>query len=477
MDKGNIKNPNWQTTKRERFSYYVYFTGQNSIYTLVTMFLTTYLLFSGVDPAKSAAVLLVVKLWDAINDAVFGVVFDKIKFKSGRKYIPWLRISSALIPIATVLMFAIPIGSSEAVKLAWFAVAYILWDTAYTLCDVPIFGIVTALTECVDERTGILSYKSIWAGIGAGIAYLLGTVLVSENVGLSFWVVALIIGIIAAATMIPIGFVAKERIKPVEEEQFTIKRMFKYLGHNKYLLIYFIGFLFYGGFGTASALTLFASYYLFNSSMFALLVMALSVVPALICALIVPKLIRKFDKMKIYLVCTLVTILFSVVIYLVGYGNRWVFIALSIIRSIPSAVIGVMMFMFTPDCAEYGKYVTGIEAKGITFAIQTFAAKLTAAIAGAMGLFVLGLFGWQEVEAESFKDLQILGIVQPDSAIGGLWFTYALLPAIGCAIAFIIWCFYKLRDKDVQVMADCNSGLISREDADELLKGRYGIRR
>ena len=40
---------------------------------------------------------------------------------------------------------------------------------------------------------------------------------------------------------------------------------------------------------------------------------------------------------------------------------------------------------------------------------------------------------------------------------------------IGMVIAFIIWCFYRLRDKEVQIMADANSGKIEREEALRLL--------
>ena len=66
-------------------SYYLYFLGQNIIYSMVVTFLTTYLLFQGVDPVKSATVMLIVKIWDAVNDAIFGCIFDKVKFKSNVK--------------------------------------------------------------------------------------------------------------------------------------------------------------------------------------------------------------------------------------------------------------------------------------------------------------------------------------------------------------------------------------------------------
>ena len=166
----------WATEPVERLSYYSYFAGQNMIYTLFNVCLTTYLLFLGVDPIKSAAVMLAVKIWDAVNDTLFGVIFDAVKFKSGKKYLPWIRVSTILIPITTILTFMIPSGSSQAVKLGWFAVAYMLWDTAYTLCDVPIFGILTSMSQSIDERNTIQSYKSIATYIGVGITSTLTTV-------------------------------------------------------------------------------------------------------------------------------------------------------------------------------------------------------------------------------------------------------------------------------------------------------------
>ena len=147
----------WTTEPGERISSYSYFAGQNMIYTLFNVCLTTYLLFLGIDPIKSATVMLIVKVWDAVNDTLFGVIFDSIKFKSGKKYIPWIRVSTILIPIATILTFIIPSNASEGVKLGWFAIAYILWDTAYTLCDVPIFGVLTSMSQSVDERNSIQS--------------------------------------------------------------------------------------------------------------------------------------------------------------------------------------------------------------------------------------------------------------------------------------------------------------------------------
>ena len=469
----------WTTEPVERMSYYSYFAGQNMIYTLFNVCLTTYLLFLGIDPIKSATVMLIVKVWDAVNDTLFGVIFDSIRFKSGKKYLPWIRISTILIPIATVLTFIIPSGSSQAVKLGWFAVAYILWDTAYTLCDVPIFGVLTSMSQSVDERNSIQSYKSIATYAGVGITSTLSTVLISEKVGMNYGMIAAIICVIAFGLMSPASFKLKERFHAEAEETFTIRRMFSYLIKNKYLLIYYVGIFFYSSLQIGNAFTLYVSYYLFNSALFSLVVGAVGTIPQLLIALLLPKIIRRFDKMKVNRICLLLYVILSVITWAVGYGNVVVYIILFTIRSVPLAVVALEMFMFTPDCAEYGRFKSGTEAKGITFAVQTFMAKLTGSISGALGLFILGLksVGWQMVEVGSFQELEQSGVTQTPHALNMLWLIFMLIPAIGGLLAFIAWSFYDLKDKDVQVMIDCNTGKITREEALSRMSKTYDIKK
>ncbi len=472
-----VTREDWSTEPVERASYYSYFAGQNMIYTLFNVCLTTYLLFLGIDPIKSASIILIVKVWDAVNDTLFGAIFDLIKFKSGKKYLPWIKISTILIPLATILTFVIPSNSSETVKLVWFAVAYILWDTAYTLCDVPIFGILTSMSQSIDERNTIQSYKSIATYAGVGITSTLTTVLISEKVGMNYGMITVIISVVAFALMSPASFKLKERFHAESEETFTIRKMFSYLIRNKYLLIYYVGLFFYSALSIGNAFTLYVSYYLFNSALFSLLVGAIGTIPQLIISLLLPKIIRKFDKMKVNQICLLVYVVLSFIMWLIGYGNVVVYIILFTIRSIPLAVISLEMCMFTPDCAEYGRFKTGTEAKGITFAVQTFMAKLTSSISGALGLFILGLesVGWKVVEVGSFQELEQSGVTQTQHALDMLWLIFMLIPAIGGAIAFIIWLFYDLKDKDVQIMTDCNTGKITREQALSMLSKKYDI--
>ncbi|MBO5976556.1 MAG: MFS transporter [Oscillospiraceae bacterium] len=465
--------PGWRTAKKERTAYGSYFLGQNMIYTFPFMFLTTYLLMSGISPIKTAGILALLKVWDAVNDALFGGLIDGVRFKKG-KFIPWLRISLPIILIATLALFHIPGSFSENGKLIWFAVAYLIWDTSYTLCDVPIFGLITTMTDNQDERTSLMTTGRIYANIGVIIAMICGYVLPTEMVGLSFSATSIIIVVLALVCMLFICATGKEHtVKAAQtEESFSLRRMFSYLIHNKFLLIYYLGMLLYSGLNTAASVLQFACFYLFNSAMVATLVGALSFAPAVVISFIMPKMLKRFDKYKLFMVGAVAYAVLSVIAYFVG-PILIPQIIIIVLRGVALGIMSVLQFMFTPDCAEYGQYKTGIEAKGITFAVQTFTQKLNSAISAALGVAVLGIFGWVSVEAENFAQLQALNVTQTPQALDALWAVFALIPAIGGVAAVVVWSLYRLSSADAALMAKYNNGEITKEECDRALSRKY----
>ena len=469
------QKPRYMTTFSERVSYWTYFVGQNIYYNITAAFISTYLAMQGINLAKVAIVLLIVKIWDAVNDPIFGYIFDKIKFKNGQKSLPWLRIATGLIPVVTIVLFAIPSGFSELGKLIWFGAAYVAWDMVYTLTDVPAYAMLNTMTDDLAERNTLLSVNRVFSGAGVLLYGVVLPLLVSEKVGFSATMAIAIMSIFSAITMIPLCVNCKERnYKPQdEEESFTMRQMFRYLGKNKYLLTYYGGYMATDALKTSAAVLLFVSFYLFGNSLYSIVLNVLNMVPGVFAAMAMPSLLKKFDKFKLLFWCNIVNIVLGLVIYFTGYANQTLFLILTCIRTVPLSIVGILAFMFTPDCAEYGQYKSGISAKGITFAIQTFSVKLTGAVSSALALFLLGCFSWITVEAESFEELATLGISQSAVALNGLWIVYALVPVIGMIISTFFYLGYKLNDKDVQIMAKCNAGEITREEAEAQLSRTY----
>lgn len=468
----NKKHFGWRLNRKERSSYYFYFFGQNVFYWLVTSFLATYMTLMGVSPLYSAGIILGVKVWDAVNDVLFGFIFDKVKFKHLKgKFMPWIRISIGLIPITTVLMFANQAAFSETMKLVWMAIFYVCWDTAYTLCDTPVFAMVNTMTDNFEERTTLVSYSRIASSIGGFIPGTIGAFLISEKVGLSFFNMALIVSIVGFLAMIPLVIFGKEYNLETtnKEENFSLKAMFKYLFQNKYLLLYFLFSFLHGALNTSGALSMLVSFYLFNNALFTTIIGLITGIPAIILNFFVPKIIKKVDKKKLLIISQFIYVILTFITYFCGYNNQLLFLILVGLKTIPGSLVGVLLFMFLPDCAEYGKFKSGIDAKGITFAIQTFNSKLTAAVSSWLALFVVGLFGYIAVEASDFGALKELfeagKASQTPLALSGLWITYTLIPAIGDALSIIPFIFYKLKDKDVKIIMEANENKITHEEA------------
>jgi Na+/melibiose symporter-like transporter len=264
--------------------------------------------------------------------------------------------------------------------------------------------------------------------------------------------------------MIPLCFLGKERITVrTEDPDVSFKDMFRFLTHNKYMFIYFGSFILARAFDVTGPLNMyFARYNLGDEKLLTLFAVVGSGV-GLVVALLIPALCKRVDKFYLFWWATVASIVLTIISYFVGYRSLTPLLIFAGLGGIPGGVLAIVMFMFTPDCVEYGVYKTGVNASGIAFALQTFSAKLLAAIAAALAALSLAFIGFVSGE----------GAAQLDGFPDKLWFIYKVLPTIGNLIALPLLYQYKLRDKDVQVMARYNSGQATREEADAALGGRY----
>ncbi len=448
-------------TGLEKSSYGLYFLGQNIFYMLIYMYMNTYFTDVGISAVAVAGIALVVKVWDAVNDPIFGGLVDKVKFKKG-KFVPWLKISLVGIPLSTVLMFAIPTGVSPVVKIIWASVAYILWDTAYTICDVPIFGLVTTLTSVQQERTVL---NAIGRVCGMTAAMLVMVIIPTFRSMLGGWTSTVImLSVVGAITMLPICFTAKERVAPpVNENEVGLKEMFTYLKSNKFLVIYYAAFMISGTLNVGSSWGLYISRFCLENEAISSVTGLLAIVPSIVLGMIIPSLTRKVDKFKLYYAGVAATLVLTLARFLVGYHNLTTYLIITVVSAIPTGLTATLMYMFTPDCAEYGRYKTGIAAPGITFATQTFFVKLQSALVVAVSSLVLASIGFVEGE----------GAVQAAGFADKLWNCSIIFPAVGILISLIVLRAYKLNDHDVELMAKANSGEITREEAEAQMINKY----
>lgn len=459
---GKTKQKTGQVTGLEKSIYGLYFFGQNIFYMLLYLYMNTYFTDVGISAATVAAVALVVKVWDAINDPIFGGILDRIKFKKG-KFLPWLRISLIGIPLSTILIFSIPSGASPVVKVIWAVVGYMLWDTAYTICDVPIMGLVTTLTDDVNERVSINAIGRV-CGLIASIAIAIIIPIFRNALG-GWTSTVVMLSVVAAITMLPICLTAKERnLRKVEDQpDVSLKEMVTYLKGNKYLLIISATLLLTQVFNVAGVWSIYIARYCVGNEAVASISTMMGILPAVIFGMIVPALVKKVDKFKLYYLSIALSMVAIVSKFFIDYTNVTQFAIISFISAVPAGLTTILQTMFAPDCSEYGYYKSGIYAPGITFSIQTFTAKLQSALVTALGSVLLVFLGFVEGE----------GAAQAADFGRKLWNTSIIAPLIGLALALVVMRFYKLNDHDVQLMSKVNVGEMSREDAQAQMINKY----
>ncbi len=450
----------WVTTRIERFTYALYFIGQLIFNTIVASFTLVYLLNAGINEVVAGSILLLPKIWDAVNDTLFGVLVDRIRLKSGR-FLPWIRLAAIGMPLSTIFFFSLPNGLPQTAQVAWVIVGYILWDTFYTICDTPIYALSTCITNNLDERTSMLSATRITGGIGGMAAAIAIPMLYGANgANLGWSKTAIVISIVGAACMLPVGFCAKERFHGENEQQISLGEMLRGIGQNRNLLaIISVRFLFCLTYSVEVLNAIFCQYVLGDETFASVLTMCISL-PTLVLAAFTPALCRRFDKVHLYAFFMAVFAVFSVGLYFVGYSNTPALLGLTILRGIGYGSFSVLSFMFVPDCVEYSQYATGHRSEGLSFALQTFTIKVNNTLFSTVGAFIIAALGFSAANVTE----------QGKSAV---WFAITLFSALGTAAAlFVLFRFYRLRDRDVVDITACNNGQISRKECEERMTRR-----
>jgi probable glucitol transport protein GutA len=297
------------------------------------------------------------------------------------------------------------------------------------------------MSEHTYERDVLMSYGRL----AAAVAAITSAVFMSIK-GATNWSIAVgIYCVLAFLTMFPLQFTAKERLQYQHTVDITFGNLFRFLFRNKYLLLYYLGYLAIGCTNTLQTMAVyFANSNLGNESMVTV-IMGTTILPIIVMAPFLPKLIQRFGKKPLTMFSCIAVILLCVLQYVVGYDNLPIFLAIAALRVIFMQLPLMIYGMFTADCIEYGAYKTGQRTEGIAFSVQTLVTKLSGAICSTLCLQTLYYFGYVEQAA-----------TQSAHTLQGIWILMSLVPMFGYAIMFVVMCFYKLDETMVEEMMKAN---------------------
>lgn len=455
------KKTGWQTQKRERMAYCLFFLGQNILWGFAG-YVETFLTDIGIAAATAAVILLVPKLWDAVNDVLFGYLVDRHTFKNGLKFLPWVRVGTAALGITTVALFAIPASLEEPVKVVWFLTAYVLFDLCYTVQDAPAFALTTVMTANVQERSAIIAGGKLWSMVGGVVATLLVPLL---RPVLGWFAACAVFTAVSIVLMIPLLFSARERQGAQAENDPDLREMLRYLKNNRYLVVALAALVILGVASLEQKMAIYMGRICLERENMATLVSGGAAVSVILVSALVPVLSKRWDKFQVLCAGLAFTVVMNIAAFFAGYDNLAVALVMTMLKCSGLGFWSVVIYMLVADTVEYGTYKTGTRAAGITFSLQCFAAKLKNGLISTVVLLSLSAVGFVEGE----------NAIQPPGVADGVWALFCLVPAAGFGLALLLLLkFYKLRTHHVQTMSRFNNGQIGREEAEALLAEEFG---
>lgn len=341
--------------------------------------------------ASVSLVLSVLRIADALNDPITGLVIDNIHTKWG-KFKPAILVGGVLSVVFYLILFG-NIGTGTAYVI-FFAVAYILWDISYGINDIAYWTLLPALTQDQKQREKYGAFARICANIGMYII-MVGWQPITKALGntqRSWMLVACAVSVIYLGFLcFPIFGVKEKHIVGGEnEEKVTLKDMWHALVKNDQLMWTTLAMgLFMVGYCTTTGFATYYMQYIFgNIDLYAVLA-AVCGVAQLVALMIFPLFSKRFNRHQLYTGATALVIAGYALFFFAEHSL--VLIAVSaVIIFIGQAFIQLLMLMFLADTIEYGQWKLGRRTESITFSIQPLVNKIGGALStGLISLSVI----------------------------------------------------------------------------------------
>lgn len=469
-------NPNDKDSlqPKEAIAYAVTGFGQNFICTIIGSYLTIFMtdallfgsvaeggIFGAINGATAVAILMLgVRIFDALNDPIMGSIVDKTRTKWGkcRPYLKWMALPIAAMTIACFL----PLPSKALSTFVIVSVIYTVWSVAYTIADVPYWGLSTCLTNDTVVRGNMLTITRLVCTLGAGIVTV-GVPILTNGITAKFrdadgnvmpefiqanadtlkWTY-FICAVVFTVVSIPMFYYGFKNTK----ERFTTTDTPPSFGHNlkllfknkELLLIVISGVL--GGARMVYTYTgglYFAKYVLKNEGWYSLI--TLLVVPGgLVASLLVPWMTKKFTKKWAYIGVHVLGAVVMFAMYFIGYDAPWKLVVCAIglvLLGIPQGVNNIITYAMIGDTVDYLEWKTGERGEGICFAMQTLINKVGMAVGAFIGVMA---FSWAGINPEATPAIQPEGEQL-------LWNVLILAGAISMVGTIIPMLFYTITEK------------------------------
>ncbi|MBQ2244590.1 MAG: MFS transporter [Oscillospiraceae bacterium] len=331
--------------------------------------------------AAASMILSVMRIFDAFNDPITGLVIDNIRSPWG-KFKPAIAVGGILSAVFSVILFA-GIGTGWTFVII-FGIAYLLWDITFGINDIGYWTLLPVLSSDQKEREKTGAFARICANIGLYIvmvAWQPVTSALGDTPAVWFWVAVVIALIYLGGLLIPLIGIREKRTAPEEQDPTTLRQMFRALLKNDQLLWTTLAMgLFMVGYCTTVNFAVYYMKYLFGDEGMYVVLVAVVGIAQLGTLSVYPMVAKRLDRRQLYTLGTVLVIAGYVVFFFAEVSLILIVIG-AVLVFVGQAFIQTLMLMFLADTVEYGHWKLGKRNESITFSIQPLINKIGGAVA------------------------------------------------------------------------------------------------
>ncbi len=365
--------------------------------------------FMGVNQMGMAGLLLLVQIWDAINDPVIGSMVDADhRHYKRNKFLAYINVGAIGLTVAGACCFLPFPGMPELVKTILFVAGYVIWDAFYTVANVPYGSMLSLITDDPVQRSQLSTFRSAGSMIANLVTGSLLPVLIydaSNNLlgERVFWI-ALIMGGIG---LIFFQFMIRTTVIRVDTEVKTgeempkfnvVKAMGAFIRNRAAVGASLAGMSsFIGMYGAQTAVTvMFQSY--FKNAQISGLVGMVSMFGVFIFMPFATTITKKIGKKEgctigAVVACLAYVLMFALPITPDGKGLA-LYVLCQVIAMIGNGYSSCVTWALIADAIDYEEWKLGTRNEGTTYALYSFFRKVAQGLGPSLGLVAATAVGY-----------------------------------------------------------------------------------
>ncbi|MBD5103512.1 MAG: MFS transporter [Ruminococcaceae bacterium] len=423
-----------ELTFKQKAAFGIGAVGKDMVYALSASYaMYFYQDVLGLSATFVGLILMIARIFDAVNDPFMGVLVAKTRTRWGR-FRPWLFTGTVLNAVVLYALFAAP-NLEEAGLMVYFSIVYILWGVTYTMMDIPYWSMIPAVTKTSSDRENLSVVGRTCAGVGSALIAMLTMLLVgilggdSERTGFRW--VALIVAVLFVISEVLCCVFFKEKSQ-TKMETAGVKDMFSALFRNDQAMIIVLSIVLIN-----SALYLTSNFVIYffkydfggtnwkgDYTLFSTVGGAAQIIGMMV---LYPLLRKKLSNTRVFalsLMMALGAYALLLCICLFGFSNVLPLLFIpDVLVFACNGMLSVLTTLFLSNTVDYGQLKTGRREESVIFSMQTFVVKAASGVAvflTGIGLDIIGLQGntddtgvIAEQSAETLVGLRLMMTVLP----------------------------------------------------------------